>query len=138
MQHRTSVRISSPVGAVWDVLVDVERWPEWTASVRSARRLDAGPLQLGSKGRISQPRLRKATWTVDELRPQESFRWTNRSPGLVSRAEHEVRDDGSGGAEVVLTLTQDGPLAVLALPFRGLTQRYVQMEAAGLKARVER
>lgn len=137
MEHSTSIRISSPVATVWDLMVDVERWPEWTSSIRSAKSLDEGPLRVGSRVRIHQPKLPPATWTVDELRPREGFSWTNRSPGLVSRGRHEVRDDGAGGAEVVLTLAQEGPLAWMALPFRGLTRRYVQTEAEGLKARAE-
>jgi uncharacterized protein YndB with AHSA1/START domain len=34
---------------VWEILVDVERWPEWTPTFLSVERDDSGALSLDSQ-----------------------------------------------------------------------------------------
>jgi carbon monoxide dehydrogenase subunit G len=48
--------IDRPPTAVFDALTDVERYPEWliASGIVRVERLDAGPLALGSRLRISQ------------------------------------------------------------------------------------
>jgi hypothetical protein len=51
-------------------------------------------------------------------------------------ARHEVVPDGDG-SKVTLSIEQTGPMgAVAALVWRGLTQRYIELEAASLDKRV--
>ena len=52
---------------------DVERWPQWTESVTSVQRLEPGPLAMGSRARIKQPRLLRATWQVTAIEAGRSF-----------------------------------------------------------------
>lgn len=131
------VKISAPTARVWDVISDVERWPEWTASVTSVRRLDEGPLRVRSRARIQQPRLPPVTWTVTEVLPGESFTWVASAPGVRTTATHRVRPDASGSV-VTLMLDQAGPVgALFGRLTAGLTRRYLAMEAAGLRARAE-
>jgi len=47
---------------VWRMLGEVEAWPELTSSVRSIVRVDPGPLHVGQRLRISQPRLPTTVW----------------------------------------------------------------------------
>jgi uncharacterized protein YndB with AHSA1/START domain len=49
-------RIARPPTAVFDALTDVERYPEWliASGIVRVERLDAGPLAVGSRLRISQ------------------------------------------------------------------------------------
>ena len=118
-------------------MTDVERWPEWTASMTSVKRLDEGEFELGSRIRIKQPKVMAATWQVTAVNPGRSFEWENKSPGLHSRAGHVVEPEGDG-SKVTLWVEQTGPLTpVFKLLFEGMTRRYVQTEAEGLKRRCE-
>jgi uncharacterized protein YndB with AHSA1/START domain len=42
MRYEIEVDIDSTPEAVWAVLADVERWPEWTPSMTLVRRLEDG------------------------------------------------------------------------------------------------
>jgi len=132
------IDIAAPREQVWTVMSDVERWPEWTRSVRSVERLDQGPFGVGSRARIRQPRFPVAVWTVTALEPGRSFEWRSSAPGLLSIGSHRVDTTGENVSRVTLSLTWSGVLApVVRLLFGGLSRRYVGMEAQGLKRRCE-
>jgi uncharacterized membrane protein len=123
----------APAAAVWSAMVDVERWPMWTRSMQRVELLTEGPLALGSRVQVKQPRLAGTTWVVTELDPGRSFTWRSVSPGITSTAVHEVTPGPAGTSSIRLSLDQVGPLAgVLGVVFSGLIRRYVQMEADGL------
>jgi carbon monoxide dehydrogenase subunit G len=42
MRYETQVAIHATPEAVWAVLAEVERWPEWTPSMTLVRRLERG------------------------------------------------------------------------------------------------
>ena len=132
------IDIAAPAEQVWAALADVERWPEWTASVTSVERLDHGPFGVGSRARVRQPRLPAATWTVTALEPGRSFEWRSAVPGLRSVGDHRVDATGDRASRVTLSVTWSGPLApVVRLVWGNLSRRYVEMEAEGLKRRCE-
>ncbi|MFP3714701.1 SRPBCC family protein [Puerhibacterium sp. TATVAM-FAB25] len=138
MEQRTSVDVAAPPDRVWEVLVDVERWPEWTDSVTSARRLDAGPLAVGSRVEVAQPRVPPGTYTVTMLEPGRAFTWEQRQPGSAVSAQHECAPLPDGGTRVELRVVMGGAVGgVVGRMYRRLTERYLAMEAAGLKARAE-
>ena len=137
MRTQEQVDIEAPADVVWDVMTDVRRWPEWTDSITSVEALQDGPLRVGAKFRVRQPRLPRAVWEVTEVQPGRSFTWVNRTPGLVSTATHSVEGHEHRTSSGSLTLEQSGALSFLVRPYRSLTRRYVQLEAAGLKRRSE-
>ncbi|GII77889.1 hypothetical protein Sru01_28710 [Sphaerisporangium rufum] len=138
MSYEASTVIEAGAERVWSVLSDIDRWPEWSESVTSARRLDGGPLTVGSRAAVTQPKLRPATWTVTELEPGIRFDWVSKNPGVVTVGGHRLTPQGDGRTAAVLTIEHRGPLAPLVRLFIGrLTRRYMEMEVAGLKRRSE-
>ena len=130
--------IASPVDTVWETIFDVTRWPQWTPTVTSVRRLDDGPLRVGSRTRIRQPRLAEATWEVTELVDGRRFTWESRGPGIRTVGRHEVAP-AAGGCEITLSIEHAGPLGPLVgLLWGRLTRRYVDQEAESLAERVTR
>lgn len=137
MQFEISMDIAAAPEAVWGVLTDVERWPQWTAST-SVQRLDDGAFTVGSATRVKQPRLPAMVWRVTELDQPRCFAWTATSGGVTTVADHRLRPNGGGGTTVTLSIAQTGLLAPLVgLLTSSLTRRYVAMEARGLKRRCE-
>ena len=132
-----TVDIQAPPAAVWEVLQDVERWPTWTPTMTSVRRLDSGPLAVGSRARIRQPGLPPSTWVVTDLDAGRGFSWISTAPLMRTAAEHWV-EPHPGGSRVLLVVHFSGPLSGLAARFAGkLTQDYIVKESQGLKRRVE-
>jgi uncharacterized membrane protein len=137
MDYRTEISIDAPPDVVWRIMSDVERWSEWTASIAKIERLDQGPFAVGSKARVKQPKLPVAEWTVTELADGRSFTWEASGPGMTTQGVHRVEGDGDD-VRGVLEIHSTGFLApVFGLFYSGLTRRYVDMEAAGLKQRAE-
>jgi hypothetical protein len=88
---RHVIEINVSPARVWPVLLDVERWPEWTTSVTRVQRMDIGPLTLGSRTRIWQPKLMPAVWQVTSLDEQRRvFGWTSRALGVKCVAWHTL------------------------------------------------
>jgi uncharacterized protein YndB with AHSA1/START domain len=138
MTYRTAIDIDAPPELVWRVLIDVERWPEWTASVTTVQRIETGMFRTGSNVRIKQPRLPLTMWKVSALTPQEAFTWTSRSRGVSTVARHVIKEREGGGTRAEGHLQQHGPLAWLAkLFFSRLTKTYLEQESEGLKKRCE-
>ncbi len=95
LEHTT--HIAAPVARVWDLTLDVERWPDTSPTMTSIERLDDGPLRPGSTARVRQPGQRARVWTVETVDPQRCFAWATRAFGcrLVGTHTMEPADDGT-------------------------------------------
>ncbi len=133
-----SVEIDAPAPLVWKVFTDVERWPEWTASVTSLAAVDGPGLAVGKRFAIKQPRLSTLVWRITEVEPGTSWTWEQRAPGARASARHDVIAQPGGGTLVRQRIDQNGMLgALVGRLMRSMTQRYLKLEAQGLKARSE-
>ena len=65
------------------------------------------------------------------------FSWVSTSPGSRVTGDHRIEANGSG-SRAHLSVDFDGPLAiVVGFLTRRLTQRYLRLEATGLKKQSE-
>ena len=130
-----TVDIQVPPSRVWAVMTDVETWPEWTPSMTSVHKLDAGPLGVGSRVRVKQPKLAPAVMTVTAWDPDRGFDWVTKNAAVTALARHTI-EPADRGCRVTLSVTFSGPLAgLITLLYGGLTRRYIRMEAEGLQRR---
>jgi uncharacterized protein YndB with AHSA1/START domain len=135
--NEITVDIDATPERVWDVMIDVEKWPEWTQSMSSVKRLDPGELREGSRVRIKQPKLAPTTMTITHIERDKCFTWRTRAPGLEVTATHTIIPQGKG-SRVVLSLYFDGLVGgIIGRATRSLNERYIAFEAAGLKKRSE-
>lgn len=135
-QFSISIDINTPVDRVFEVMSDTDRWHEWTPSVTSIKLLDSGKFRVGTRAVIRQPKFPPALWKITAI-DSSSFTWENRAPGIRVVARHHAEPTPKG-SRATLSLRYEGFLAkVLAFVTRGITNRYLQLEATGLKRRSE-
>ena len=134
--ERASITINAPIDVVWSVFTDVERWPTWASSFTSVELIN-GPMRLGAKARIRQPRLPTVVWEVTKWEPGRSWTWTATGPGARTEASHNLTASGRGTV-AEQSIVSSGPVGrLLAFAWRSLTRRYLAIEAEGLKQRSE-
>jgi hypothetical protein len=130
-----TVRIDAAPERVWAVLVDVERWPSWTTSVKKLECIDGGPLALGSRARLwLKGAFGATTWTVTKFTDGRSFTWTSRAlPEFTSIGDHELTPDGDA-TNVLLRVTYRGALSpIMGRLLDRVSRGNLELEAAGLK-----
>src|ERR1700682_3602288 len=109
------VDIEAPAAVVWDVFSDVERWPEWTASVTRLVALGGARLAAG-----------KVVGEATDLTPGEAWPGVQRSPGVLTVARHEVIPESDRRTRVQQQLDQRGAVgAMVGLVMGGMAKRSV-------------
>jgi len=138
VEFSRAIEIAAPPDRVWAIMRDAERWHEWTASVTSIRIVGGGPLRPGARAWVRQPKFPPALWVATEMDDAgRSFTWVSRAPGMFVTARHGVEARGAG-SRALLSLRYEGLLGPwFARMTRGITERYLDLEANGLKRRSE-
>ena len=138
MHFETSIDIDAPEERVWDVLSAIGAWPQRIATVDTVELLTPAPITTGSRVRLKQPKLPEGTWDITVWDAPTYFEWTQKTGGTASVAGHRVEALGEGRARLTLTLDMRGLLIpIMALFYKDLTNRYMNLEAEGMKRAAE-
>jgi uncharacterized membrane protein len=139
MRFEKTIEIDAPQQRVWDVLSDLEAWPSRIETVDVVELLTPAPISKGSRVRLKQPKLGEGTWDITVWDAPSYFEWTQKTAGITSVAGHRVEATGERRARLTLTLDMRGFLIpVIGLFYRDLTNRYMDLEAEGMKQAAER
>jgi uncharacterized membrane protein len=138
MRFEQSIDIDARQQRVWDVLSDLESWPQRIDTVDIVELLTPAPVGEGSRVRLKQPKLPEGTWEVTVWNAPSYFEWRQRSGAVTNVAGHRVEALEEGRSRLTLTLDMRGLLVpVVALFYKGLTNRYMTIEAQGMKRAAE-
>jgi hypothetical protein len=138
MRFEESIEIDAQQQRVWDVLSDLEAWPKRIESVDVVELLTPAPVAIGSRVRLKQPKLPEGTWDITVWDAPSYFEFRQKSSGITSVAGHRVEVLEEGRSRLTLSLYMRGLLIpVVALFYRGLTNRYMTIEAQGMKRAAE-
>ena len=68
-------QVAAPSDAVWDVLTDLDAWPQWGLTVTAAQLDEGDVLTLGVTGLVWTPVGVPLPFTIDEFVPGRSWGW---------------------------------------------------------------
>ena len=138
MRFEESIDIDAQKERVWEVLSDLEAWPQRIETVDVVELLTPAPMSKGSRVRLKQPKLPEGTWDITVWDAPSYFEWRQKSGGITSIASHRVEMLEEGGSRLTLSLDMRGLLIpVIGLFYRDLTNRYMTVEAQGMKRAAE-
>ena len=138
MRFEQSVDIEAQQQRVWDVLTDLEAWPQRIETVDALELLTPPPVALGSRVRLKQPKLGEGTWEVTLWDAPSYFEFRQQSGGVTSVAGHRVAALEEDRSRLTLTIEMRGLLVpVFGRLFKGLTTRYMTVEAQAMKRAAE-
>ena len=138
MRFEESIDIDAQQERVWEVLSHLEAWPRRIETVDVVELLTPAPMSKGSRVRLKQPKLPEGTWDITVWDAPSYFEFRQKSGGITSVAGHRVEALEEGRSRLTLSLDMRGLLIpVVALFYRGLTNRYMTIEAQGMKRAAE-
>jgi uncharacterized membrane protein len=138
MHFEQSIDIDARQQRVWEMLSDLEAWPQRIETVDVVELLTPAPVGEGSRVRLKQPKLPQGTWEVTVWDAPSYFEFRQKSGGVTNVAGHRVEALEEGRSRLTLTLDMRGLVVPVVAPFyKGLTNRYMTVEAQGMKRAAE-
>ena len=138
MHFEKSIEIAAPQQRVWDVLTDLESWPQRIQTVETVELLTPGPIAKGSRVRLKQPKLPEGTWEITVWEAPSYFEWTQKEGGATIVGGHRVESPEDGSARLTLTIDMRGLLIpIIGRFYKNLTNDYMNLEAEGMKRAAE-
>ncbi len=138
MRFEHSIEIDAPQQRAWDVLTNLEGWPQRIETVDEIELLTPLPVGVGTRVRLKQPKLGEGTWEVTAWDAPSSFEWRQQASGVTTVAAHRVEALEDGRSRLILMLEMRGLLVpIFGRMFKGLTNDYMTREAQDLKRAAE-
>ncbi len=138
MEIRDQIDIAAPPSVVFALTIDVEQWPSITPTVTTAKRLDDGPLKVGSRAQLTQPGLPPTVWTVSALEQDRLFAWDATVRGTHMTASHVIEPTAAGCRNTLsMTVTGRGSW-LFGLLFGSKVRRTLSTENESFRREAER
>jgi hypothetical protein len=137
LEFSSAADIDAAPEAVWEVLVDAGRWPEWDSGVKSVE----GPVEPGSKLKLTTEANPGRAWPIKvaSLDPPRRMVWSSGMPlGLFKGERVYTLEPAGAGTRFAMRERFTGPLSPLIGRSIPDLQPAFDQFAAGLKARAER
>jgi hypothetical protein len=133
-----TIRIDAPPEAVWAVLTDLARYPEWNPLFRKA----SGQVAVGNRITLrsvhpANGRLMTVKPKITVADPDAELSWVSSLPGIISGEHHFALTPVDGGTRLEQGETFRGLLA--AFPLKTFTRAEVSFQGLNeaLKKRAE-
>ena len=132
MNYEKSLTVAAEPARLWEVLSDIERWPERITTYEEVRRLDRGrPEASGARPTSSRRVWRRATGRSTELESRARRSPGSRQPGVRIVGRHAVSSDSDGSQPADARPGESGWLAgVVGMLLGRKVREYVDLEAA--------
>ncbi|MEQ1519160.1 MAG: SRPBCC family protein [Usitatibacteraceae bacterium] len=135
--YESTVDIDAPLARVWETIIDIERWPEWTTTVSDAKVRGGGKLQADSAVTVHRPKFPTAVWHVTAFEPEKFLELRTGLPGMRIVASRTLVPRGAG-CTLTLTLAFKGMFAgMFKERTRERSNRYLTVVTAAIKRRCE-
>jgi hypothetical protein len=133
-----TTQIDAPPSAVWAVLTDLGRYPEWNPLFKEA----SGRVAVGSRINLrsvhpSTGRLMTVKPKITVADPDTELRWVSSLPGVISGEHSFVLAPADGGTRLEQSEIYRGLLTALSGKTLGLAETSFRELNEALKARVE-
>lgn len=135
MRWENTVTIEAPAELVWKLTLDIAGWPSITPTVTRVVRLDGGPMRVGSRARIKQPRQPEAVWTVTRLDDGREFTWQTKRMGLTMTGSHLLQPVGDHCRNTLTLDVQGRGSGLFGRLFGRRLLSAIETENAGFRAK---
>ena len=137
MKYSQSFQINAPIASVWQIMADVERYPDWAPTFEKAEFLGGKTLAEGLRVRLWVKGTPPSEFVVMEFTGGSRFAWETKARGVHARADH-LLEASAGGTRLTLTVDTSGFMATLFVPMlKRVSVRNLALEGNALKAQAE-
>jgi uncharacterized protein YndB with AHSA1/START domain len=132
---RSEIEIAAPPERVWELVTDIDRWPDWNPDIDSAAL--KGPLAPGTTFRWKAGP-GKLVSTLRHVDPPREVGWTGKTMGIAGVHVYRLEPSGSGTRVVSEESWAGFPVRLMRRRMRRTLQTSLETGLRHLKAAAER